>query len=95
MPETFRQSVERASLPVLRAISGRPRLLVFLAVLALMVAGALVPGWGWVLMAVVAAFLGWILYLSWPRLTGTERLMRGAVLLLTVAVAVVRANPRG
>ena len=95
MPETFRQSVEQASLPLIRAISGRPRWLVFLATLALMLAGVLVPEWGWVFFLVVAAFLGWILYLSWPRLTPVERLMRSAVLVLVGALTVVRAFPQG
>jgi hypothetical protein len=95
VPETFRQSVEQASLPLIRAISGRPRWLVFLATLALMLAGVLVPGWGWVFFLLVAVFLAWILYLSWPRLTPVERLMRSAVLVLIGAVTVVRAFPQG
>ena len=95
MPETFRQSVEQASLPLIRAISGRPRWLVFLATLGLMVAGVLVDGWGWVFFAVVGVFLAWILFLSWPRLTSVERLMRSAVLALVAAVTVVRAFPQG
>ena len=95
MPETFRQSVERASLPVIRAISGRPRWLVFLATLALMIAGVLVDGWGWVFFLVVGVFLAWILFLSWPRLAPVERLMRSAVLVLVAAVTVVRAFPQG
>ncbi len=95
MPETFRQSVEQASLPLIRAISGRPRWLVFLATLGLMVAGVLVDGWGWVFFALVGVFLAWILFLSWPRLTSVERLMRSAVLALVAAVTVVRAFPQG
>ena len=95
MPETFRQTVEQASLPLIRAISGRPRWLVFLATLALMVAGVLLDGWGWVFFALVGVFLAWILFLSWPRLTSVERLMRSAVLVLVAAVTVVRAFPQG
>jgi hypothetical protein len=35
-----------------------------------------------------------VLYLSWPPLTGSERIMRLAVLLLAVAMAVVQLFPR-
>ena len=65
-----------------------------LLVLALMLAGAFVPGWGWVFLVVVLAILAWLLYLSWPRLTSPERLMRVAVLAMVVAVIVVRVVPR-
>ena len=38
----------------------------------------------------VAAFVGWLLFLTWQRLTLPERLMRTAVLvLLALAVAIV------
>ena len=45
-----------------------PRAFPFLIVLALLVGGILVPGWGWVLTALVVLFLAWILFLGWPRL---------------------------
>ena len=60
----------------------------------LVVAGVFVPGWGWVLIALVVLILGWILVLAWPRLTGPERLMRSAVVALMVAVTVTQALPR-
>jgi hypothetical protein len=41
----------------------------------------------------VAAFVGWLLFLTWQRLALPERLMRTAVLVLAVAVAVVRIVP--
>jgi len=49
---------------------------------------------GFVLMGIAASFVGWILYLSWPRLSGSERIMRLAVLLLAVVLAVVQLFPR-
>lgn len=94
MPSPIRESVERVSAPVLIRLSGLPRVVPFLAILALMLAGILVDAWGWVLIAVVAAFLGWVLFLSWPRLTATDRLMRSAVLVLAIALALTRAFPR-
>jgi hypothetical protein len=66
----------------------------FVVVLALMVAGALVPGWGWVLLALVTVFLAWLLVIGWPRLTSQERLMRLAVVALALAITVTQALPR-
>jgi hypothetical protein len=90
VPNTLRSSVERASLPLMTKLSSLPRAVPFLLLLALLVVGAVIKGMvGFVLMGLAAAFVGWILYLSWPRLSATERLMRFAVLLLAVALAVV------
>lgn len=95
MPNTLRPSIERASLPLITRLSSMPKALPFLFMLALLVAGVLIGGpVGFVLMGVAAAFVSWILYLSWPRLTGSERIMRFAVLLLAVAMAVVQLFPR-
>lgn len=91
---TFRESLERASLPLLNRLSRLPRAVPFLLVLALLVGGILIPGWGWVLTALVALFLLWMLVLGWPRLSGVERLMRVAVVFLAVAIAVSQAIPR-
>ena len=86
----MRSSVERASLPLMTKLSSLPRAVPFLLLLALLVGGFLIKGpVGFVLMGLGAAFVGWILYLSWPRLSATERMMRSAVLLLAVALAVV------
>jgi hypothetical protein len=90
VPNTLRHRVERASLPLMTKLSSLPRAVPFLLLLALLVGGLIVKGpVGFVLMGLGAAFVGWILYLSWPRLSATERMMRFAVLLLAVALAVV------
>ena len=95
VPNTLRQSVERASLPLLTRLSALPRAVPFAGMLALLVVGALVGGpVGFVLMAVATLVVAWPLYLSWPRLTGPERLMRCAVVLLAAALAVVQLFPR-
>ena len=91
---SLRESLENASAPLLRTIAALPRVVPFLVVLALMVAGALIPGWGWVLVAVVTLFLAWLLVLGWPRLTSPERLMRVAVVALAAAITVTQALPR-
>ena len=92
---TLRESIETASLPTVRWLSGLPRFVPFLIVVALMVAGILVKPWGWVFIALTALFLGWMLYLGWPRLSNAERMMRLAVLVLVAAVTLTRAFPQG
>jgi len=95
VPNTLRTRIDHASLPLMTKLSELPPLVPFVLLLALLVAGVVVSGpVGFVLMAVAAAFVGWVLYLSWPRLTGSERIMRLAVLLLAVAMAVVQLFPR-
>ncbi|HMM96787.1 MAG: hypothetical protein IE926_19160 [Micrococcales bacterium] len=91
---TLRESFERASLPVLRRLDALPRAVPFLLVLALVVAGILLPSPGWLLIGVVVLLLAWILALAWPRLSGAERLMRTAVLVLMVAILLTQAFPR-
>jgi hypothetical protein len=92
---TLRSSIERASLPLITRLSHLPRAVPFLLLLSLLVGGVVIGGpAGFVLMGLGAVFVGWILYLSWPRLSGSERIMRIAVLLLAVALAVVQLFPR-
>jgi hypothetical protein len=91
VPNTVRQRIDRASLPLMTKLSQLPRAVPFLVLLVLLVAGALISGpVGFALMGLASAFIGWILYLSWPQLTGSERIMRLAVLLLAIAMAISR-----
>jgi len=92
---TFRESLERASLPALTFLNGLPRFVPFLGVLVLTFAGILLPSPAWLLLVVVVAVLLWILALAWPRLTGAERLMRLAVVAIMVAILVTQVAPRG
>ena len=65
------------------------------ALLALLVVGVMIAGpVGFILMALGAVFVAWILYLSWPRLTSSERIMRSAVLLLAAVMAITLLFPR-
>ncbi|MGL5865627.1 MAG: DUF6703 family protein [Dermatophilaceae bacterium] len=91
---SLRDSLERASLPALTRLSRLPRAVPFLLVLALIVAGLLVPAWGWVFLAAVSAVLLWFLVLAWPRLTVAERMMRSAVVTMMVAITVTHIVPR-
>ncbi len=78
-----RDRLERRSLPVLLRLRKVPQWVLFLAVLGCVVGGLLLTGpLAGALLGVVAAFLGWLLLLAWPRLTAGQRLLRG----LTVAV---------
>ncbi|MGV1009772.1 MAG: DUF6703 family protein [Dermatophilaceae bacterium] len=91
---SFRSRVEHASSPLVARLARLPRLVAFLGVLAVMVAGILVPRIGFVFTLLVAVLVAWLLFLGWPRLTPPERLGRIAVLFLIVAVALVQAFPR-
>ena len=76
-------------------LSRLPRLVPFLILIALLVGGVLIAGpAGFVLIALDAVFVAWVLYLSWPALSSSERIMRLAVLLVAVALAVVQLFPR-
>ena len=95
MPNSVRQRIDHASLPLMTKLSQLPRLVPFLILLALLVGGVLIGGpAGFVLMALAAVFVAWVLYLSWPALSSSERIMRLAVLLIAVALAVVQLFPR-
>lgn len=95
-PGAFRRRVEQASLPALEMLARLPVWLPFLVLLLLMVGGGFLGGvLGWILVGLALAFILWLLYLSWPRLTSVERVMRGAVLLLFLVVAITQLVPRG
>ncbi|MBR7744100.1 hypothetical protein KC207_12455 [Phycicoccus sp. BSK3Z-2] len=92
---SLRESFERVSLPAITRLSELPRVIPFLVVIALVVAGVLLPPPGWLLLGVVALLLAWILALAWPRLSRVEKLMRIAVVALMVALLLTQAFPRG
>jgi hypothetical protein len=91
----LRGAVERASLPLLTRLSRLPRVVPFLSMLVLLLVGAFFGGpVGSVLVGLAVLFLAWLLYLAWPQLSASERLMRLAVIALVVAVAVVQLFPK-
>jgi hypothetical protein len=60
---------------------------------ALLVAGLAVKGWpGTVALCVVAAFLGWLAFLSWPALAARGRLGRALAIAGLLAVAAIQAT---
>ena len=92
---TLRESFERASLPALTFLSRLPRVVPFLVMLGLVVAGALLPGWG---MGPHRAGRRAPRVDPAPGLAtadAAERLMRTAVVAILLAVTVTQVVPRG
>lgn len=72
-------------------LSKLPKAVPALLVLALVAAGLYAPpAVGSVVLLFVAAVLGWLAYLSWPRIPAPGRLVRLAVVALVVAYALSR-----
>jgi hypothetical protein len=88
-----RAALERASYPLLARIATAPKWLVGLAAGAVLLGGLLAPSpWGPLLLLVVAAFLGWLVLLSWPALDTRGRLIRLVTLGLVLGAAAVSWN---
>lgn len=90
----LRSRIEHASVPIVERMNAIPRALLFIAVVLLFVLSIVLGRWGWVPLAVVAVFIGWLMFLTWPRLRTPEKMVRGAVLVMVVAAMLVRAFPR-
>jgi hypothetical protein len=91
---SFRSRVEHASYPLLERLNALPRAASIVAFVAVLVVGVVAPRpWGGIAFLLVAGFVAWLLYLTWTRLTLPERLMRAAVLVLALAVALVKLIP--
>ena len=90
----FRSRVEHASYPFMERLNSLPRAVSLVALLVALAVGLLAPRpFGGIAFLLVTAFVGWLLFITWPRLSIPERMMRLAVLVLTFAVAVVRTVP--
>lgn len=86
-----RARLEHLAAPVVERTMQTPAI-PLVVVGALLAFGILLRGvLGAVAFGIIALLLLAVLYLGWPRLTRIEKLMRFAVLLLTIAVAVVLA----
>lgn len=95
MALSLRSRIEHASYPLMERFNALPKVVVLLALLAVLAAGVFAPApWSGVAFLVVSVFIGWLLYLTWPRLSLPERLMRFAVLTLTVAVGIINLGLR-
>ena len=88
---SLRTSVERTSRPLLVRMHAMPRPLVPLATVVLVAVGVLAPpAIGLVALAVVALFVAWIAYLSWPAVATGGRLLRVAMVALVVVLGLTR-----
>lgn len=88
---TFRADVERRSAVVLVFLSRLPRAVPAILVLGLVAAGlAAPPAVSAAMLLFVAAVLGWLAYLSWPRIPAPARAIRLAVVALAIGYALSR-----
>lgn len=93
---SFRSRVEHASAPLAERVNSVPRPLFLGGLVVVLLVGVFAPApWGGIAFALVTVLVAWLLYLTWPRLTVPEQLMRLAVLTLAAAVTIVRFFPRG
>lgn len=87
----LRGAVERRSAPVLVWLSTRPKLLLPLASLALLIGGLAAPlPVALPLLLVLLAIVSWLTYLSWPAVHGTGRYVRLATVGLVALACVLR-----
>ncbi|MCW2726080.1 MAG: hypothetical protein JWN35_3001 [Frankiales bacterium] len=87
----FRRAVERRTGPLLVLLTRQPKITVPLVSVALLVGGlALPPVLGVLCLAVLAIFVLWLTYLSWPVLAGGARAVRLATVAMLLALLVSR-----
>ncbi len=87
----LRGEVERRSGPALLWLSSRPRLLLPLASLALLVGGLAAPlPLAVPMLALLLAVVGWLTYLSWPAIQGGARVVRVATVGLVALAGLLR-----
>lgn len=88
-----RGSVERASAKPLVYLHQLPSWVIPLALAAFFVVGLALPGvLGVLALAVVAGFLAWLAYVSWPALGGRTRALRVTAVGVIVVLAIVQAR---
>jgi hypothetical protein len=86
-----RAAVEKRSAPVLVLLSRQHRALIPLVSVLLLIGGLALPvAIGVPCLAVLALFVGWLTFLSWPAIVGQARFVRVATLLLLVGALVSR-----
>jgi hypothetical protein len=72
-------------------LRGLPRFAPAGGIVALAAAGVLLPApFGALALLIVAAFLAWLVYLSWPAIESTARTLRTVVIAVLVLAAVAR-----
>jgi hypothetical protein len=92
VPAARRSAEQRGAAPLLY-LRGLPAWLPPVVLAALLVTGLALRGWaGAVALCAVAVFLGWLGYLSWPRLTSQGRLGRVAAIACVLGLAAFQAT---
>jgi hypothetical protein len=92
---SFRSRVEHASAPLVERMNAVPRAVGLVVLVVVLAIGMFAPSpWSGVAFLLVSAFVAWLLFLTWQRLTLPERLLRMAVLALALAVTIVELAPR-
>ncbi len=87
-----RRTLEQSSARSLVLLHQLPVWVVPLLLTALLITGLAVPGWiGAVALVLVAAFLGWLAAVSWPRLAPGSRLLRVAAVVGVLVIAGIQA----
>ena len=87
----LRGDVERRSTPLLVWFSARPKALLPLMSVVLLVAGLSAPlPWALVPLVLLLSLVAWLTYLSWPAVHGQARLVRGVTLGLLCTALVVK-----
>ncbi len=89
-----RQSLERASIPILTKLMAVPRWLIVVLMGAVLFLGLIQTGslaWlGGIFLLIVGGFLGWLLVLSWPALTPGRRATRLIVVAAVLGIAMLK-----
>jgi hypothetical protein len=86
----LRKRVTDLSAPVLLRIHGLPKFLVPGLIAVLMLLGLFLPvPYSGISLTVVSAFIGWLMYVSWPLLDSKSKLLRFLVFLILIAATAI------
>lgn len=90
---SLRARIEAVSYPVLVKLTAAPKWLLGVVTAAILLGGLLAPSpIGPALLGVVVLFLTWLLVLAWPRLSMSQRLSRGFIVVALGSLVVARAG---
>jgi hypothetical protein len=88
-----REAVGRRSRGLLVRLAKLPPLVIPLLMLVIMLVGLTGPLWlALIALALAAAFVGWLAFLSWPVLDTRGRLLRGLMLGLIIGAGIGRTS---
>ena len=88
---SLRTSIESASRPLLVFLARLPRFVVPIAMVAVTVGGLMTqPPVSGLLVALLALFITWLVFLSWPALSRGNRISRIVILAMLWAYAVTK-----